>query len=32
VVKLIISFLLIFGAFFSINWAIVQAKARRYSP
>lgn len=32
VVQVIISYLLAFGLLFTINWAIVQAKARRYQP
>ncbi len=29
-VQVIINYLLVFGLLFTINWAIVQAKARRY--
>jgi hypothetical protein len=32
VVQVIISYLIVFGLLFTINWAIVQAKARRYQP
>jgi hypothetical protein len=32
VVQIIISYLVVFGLFYTINWAIVNAKARRYSP
>ncbi|MFA5366127.1 MAG: hypothetical protein WC325_13175 [Candidatus Bathyarchaeia archaeon] len=32
VVELIIDYLLVFGLLFTINWAIVQAKSKRYSP
>jgi hypothetical protein len=30
VVQLIISYMLVFGVLFTINWAIIQAKASRY--
>lgn len=32
VVQIIISYLVIFGILFTLNWAIVQAKSKRYSP
>jgi Ni,Fe-hydrogenase I cytochrome b subunit len=32
VVQIIISYLLVFSLLFVVNWAIVQAKARRYNP
>lgn len=31
-VRVVISYLIIFGLLFTINWAIVQAKAKRYNP
>lgn len=30
-VQVIINYLVVFGLLFTINWAIVQAKARRYN-
>jgi hypothetical protein len=32
VVQLVISYLMAFSIFFTINWAIVQAKSQRYNP
>ena len=31
-VQVVISYLVVFGLLFTINWAIVQAKSRRYNP
>lgn len=30
VAKVIVNYLLVFGLIFTLNWAIIQAKARRY--